>query len=193
MINDSLYDSLISKWSNIFDVPFNLIKAIIAKESTFNPDAKNPSSTATGLMQLLRGTAAWMSGGASVDLKDPNTNISLGTKYLSILMKKNKGDLEHSIADYYAGTAYKDENGRWYRLTAGGVRNYDVNTYVDKVLGLYRKYSGSSVSPVAAPDSPLPGLPGSGSGADSALVLLGVFVGAMAFTRLIRRKDVNNA
>ena len=50
------YVDLINKYSKQFSVPPKIIGAIIQTESTFNPNADNPKSTALGLAQLLTPT-----------------------------------------------------------------------------------------------------------------------------------------
>jgi membrane-bound lytic murein transglycosylase C len=88
------FDSLIIKYSKKYDVDKKLVKAIIKKESNFNPKALNPKSGATGLMQIKPETA-----GADVyqkifkksgrpsrsELKNAEHNIEIGTAYLTVL------------------------------------------------------------------------------------------------------------
>lgn len=193
------YDSIISKWSSIFNVPFALIKSIIRVESNFNPDARNPSSSATGLMQLISGTWNWMTGGSG-DPTKPNDNIAAGAKYLSLNLKRTGGDLEHTVANYYAGTAYKDSSGRWYRYSKDSAgnqfKNYDVDAYVTKVMGWYAKYSGSSGGSGSS-NSPSPqgtimfgsGASSDASGTDIGLLILGGVVGLLFLRKVVKKRE----
>lgn len=79
--------------------PF-FVMAVIAGESSFNPEARGPVGE-IGLMQLRPATAKWIAKIAKQkwkgndSLKDPVTNIRLGTSYIAWLRKKfdNQGQL----------------------------------------------------------------------------------------------------
>jgi soluble lytic murein transglycosylase len=84
-----------------------LLFAIARIESGFNPNARNPSG-ASGLMQLMPGTARVMAqgkpgGGDSVF--DPQANLALGQRYVDMLLKHErvKGNLLTLIAAYNVG------------------------------------------------------------------------------------------
>lgn len=53
----------------------------MARESSFNPNAKNPKSTAKGLFQFLDGTRKNY-GGNKVDWSDPYQQSLAGLKYI---------------------------------------------------------------------------------------------------------------
>ena len=67
-----------------------LVYAVIKAESNFNPNVKS-NADARGLMQLMEETAVERSNvienedTEAYDLYDPETNIKLGTSYLSYL------------------------------------------------------------------------------------------------------------
>jgi soluble lytic murein transglycosylase len=89
--------------------------AIIRAESAWTTDAHS-SADAWGLMQLLPGTAAQLAraiklryGGAR-DLLDPDTNITLGTRYLGNMALHYDGSPWLASAAYNAGV---DPVGRW--------------------------------------------------------------------------------
>ncbi|MFH1530410.1 MAG: transglycosylase SLT domain-containing protein [Pseudomonadota bacterium] len=83
-----------------------LVYGIIREESGFNPRAESYAH-AMGLMQLLEKTARWMAEGTSIrvsrgQLRRPDTNVALGTKFLRYLFD----DLKHpalSVAAYNCG------------------------------------------------------------------------------------------
>lgn len=54
---------------------------LVARESSFNPNAKNKTSSAAGLFQFLDGTRKNY-GGSSVDWSDPTQQALAGIKYI---------------------------------------------------------------------------------------------------------------
>lgn len=94
-----LYDAALypdAPWSpeKGFYVDKALVYAFIRQESKFEPDASNRSSGATGLMQLMPGTAKHVARahGDSIAhdrLQDPMLNIDLGQKYLHELLNNS--------------------------------------------------------------------------------------------------------
>jgi soluble lytic murein transglycosylase-like protein len=79
-----------------------LVFSLIRQESSFNPRATSPVG-ARGLMQVMPATARKVERKRNFDLYDPNTNIRIGSKYLSILRNQHKGDYSRLIASYNAG------------------------------------------------------------------------------------------
>lgn len=84
----SAYDPIILDAGTRYVVDPLLIKAVINKESSWNPGAMRPepqiNDASYGLMQLLVRTAAGMRPGVTPsDLFDPTINIDLGTRYLA--------------------------------------------------------------------------------------------------------------
>jgi soluble lytic murein transglycosylase len=88
-----------------FAVDPALVYALVKQESRFDPMARNPSG-ATGLMQLMPGTAAAI-GGEHVrsQLTDPETNLALGQQYVAKLLKDPEidGDLFLMAVAYNVG------------------------------------------------------------------------------------------
>ncbi|WNG50853.1 transglycosylase SLT domain-containing protein [Archangium minus] len=106
------YDNIINEMSKKYKVPARLIKAVIQAESSFNPNATS-SAGAKGLMQLMPATAQ---GLGVKDRSDPRQSIEGGTKYLSQMLKRYKGNERLALAAYNAGPGnVKDhvpQNGR---------------------------------------------------------------------------------
>jgi len=86
--------------SDGFKVDRALIYALVRQESRFNPKAKSGVG-ARGLMQLMPGTASFVARDRTLrwnkrsQLFEPEFNLKLGQKYISILLNNNKieGDL----------------------------------------------------------------------------------------------------
>lgn len=78
------FDHLIRKYST--DIPPRFVKGMIHVESAFRPDARGPGGE-LGLMQFLPSTAKTL--GVQHDaLRDPETAIRYGTRYLSEIVSK---------------------------------------------------------------------------------------------------------
>ncbi len=95
----SAYDNLIQQAAEKHGVDPALIRAVIAQESGFDPNAVSPSGC-IGLMQVRPSTAEGMGGG---DLYDPATNIDLGTQYLKQMLDLAGGDSRKALVMYNAG------------------------------------------------------------------------------------------
>lgn len=113
--NDSLDSSVsvasiqkaIQAAADMYNVPANLIQAVIEQESGMNPTAVS-SAGALGLMQLMPSTAAAM--GVENPL-NPQQNIFGGTKYLSQLLQQYHGNTALALAAYNAGPGAVDSYG----------------------------------------------------------------------------------
>jgi hypothetical protein len=129
-------------------VDYELLKAVVAAESGFDPAAVSPKG-AVGLMQLLPTTATQYGvladragqkdrkgqpvAAQSVEQKltDPRTNIFAGAKYLAYLLKLFKGETALAVAAYNAGEGAVQRAGN-------KIPNYkETQGYVRTVMGLY--------------------------------------------------------
>jgi soluble lytic murein transglycosylase-like protein len=111
----------------------DLIEAIIAAESAFNPLALSRTG-ALGLMQLMPATAERF---GVTDRLDPAQNILGGARYLSFLLNKFN-NLKLAVAAYNAGegSIMKHRN----RIPPFK----ETTKYVPKVLAYYKQYSAES-------------------------------------------------
>lgn len=104
-------------------VPKNLVLAVIAVESQFDPLAMS-SRGALGLMQLMPSTAQIL---GVTDPFDPRENIDGGVRHLRALMDRFDNDLPLALAAYNAGTRAV--------IRHGGIPPYrETRQYVSSIL-----------------------------------------------------------
>ncbi|MBW3572121.1 MAG: lytic transglycosylase domain-containing protein [Gemmatimonadetes bacterium] len=104
------------------DMAFGLVRT----ESAFKNSATSHVG-AVGLTQLMPATARWLQPGVTTrDLRNPDTNLRIGFKYLAELIDKYDGDKELALLAYNRGPGTVDRV-----LKRGG--NPD-NGYPDMVL-----------------------------------------------------------
>jgi hypothetical protein len=115
---------------------FELLQAVIATESGFDPGAVSPKG-AIGLMQVIPATAERFgvrplaNQSVSERLTDPRTNIQAGSRYLAWLITYFNGDLRLALAAYNAGEGAVRRAGR-------RIPNYpETIAYVRKVSDLH--------------------------------------------------------
>jgi soluble lytic murein transglycosylase-like protein len=118
------------------DVDYELLKALIATESGFDPGAVSPKG-AVGLMQVMPTTAQryGVTGDGKTPvqrkLADPGVNIRTGTRYLRYLIDLFPGRLDLALAAYNAGEGAVQKAGN-------RVPNFrETQNYVKTVMQLY--------------------------------------------------------
>jgi len=127
--NYAVFEEIISKAATRHGLDPDLIRAIIQIESGGIPDARS-SKGAIGLMQLMPETSLNL---AVSNPFDPKANIWGGTKYLSQLLERFRGNLVLTLAAYNAGP----EKVKKY----GGIPPYpETRRYVRNVLNQWQKY-----------------------------------------------------
>ena len=125
----SRYDEWIRQAATLYQIPEQLVRAVIKVESDYDPRAVSVSG-ARGLMQLMPDTAERMQ---VRDIDDPRENIFGGVRLLRILANAFNGDLSLTIAAYNAGP---DAVMRY-----SGIPPFEqTRNYVVKVTSFYRRY-----------------------------------------------------
>lgn len=120
------YAAAVQRAASYYQLPPELIWAVIKVESNFRDTAISPAG-AQGLMQLMPATANAI---GLRDALDPEQNILGGAYYLRRLANRFGGDLYFTLAAYNAGpTAVRRH---------GGIPPYpETQNYVRKVLEYY--------------------------------------------------------
>ncbi len=141
------YSETVASCSSEFNLDEKLVYAVIKAESNFESDAASHKS-AIGLMQITNGTGNWcaekmgMTDYTDDMLKDPETNIKIGTWYLRYLLDELENE-DYAIMAYNAGIT---NVRKWIdsgELTDGGERFLEVpyeetRKYILKVK-IYKK------------------------------------------------------
>lgn len=144
-----------------------LIFAIIRQESKFNTWAESGSG-ATGLMQLMPSTASYVEGtrdftdrAEAHTLKDPETNLEIGQKYVSQLLTQDgvNNDLLSLAVAYNAGPG----NLRKWKKTLSDIDDpllfiemipmAETRNYVERVMANYWIYRLRLNQPMPSLDS----------------------------------------
>jgi len=114
-------------WAGVYNVPVELVEAIIDVESGWNPYAVSDEG-AVGLMQLMPETANRFGLHNRFVIRE---NIRGGVAYLDWLMRLFHGDLRLVVAGYYAGERRILPRGLAYSSS-------DTYEYVRRVAAIYR-------------------------------------------------------
>jgi len=115
------------QYARVYQVPVELVLAVIEVESNWQPNAVSPKGAA-GLMQLMPATAARFGVRNRFQIED---NIRAGVEYLAWLMRFFRGDLRLVTASYLVGESSIRSRGLEYSSPG-------VYRYVSRVARLYR-------------------------------------------------------
>jgi len=116
-----------ASYASAFDVPVELVEAVIQVESGWNPYAVSRKGAA-GLMQLMPATAIRFGVPDRFNIEE---NIRGGVAYLAWLIRLFNGDLRLAVAAYQVGESQILLRGLAYS-------SREVFLYVSRVAQLYR-------------------------------------------------------
>jgi hypothetical protein len=144
------HKEIVDKTAESYDLPPELIYAVIREESSFDVRAMSPRA-ARGLMQMMRPTAMRIAkdlgahGFRARQLFDPPISIRFGTHYLSSLLELFDGDVAAVAASYHAGeTAVARWRSRLGELSLDEfieeIPYASTRRYVQKVIASYGMY-----------------------------------------------------
>jgi soluble lytic murein transglycosylase len=124
------YFQEIQKWSTTRQLNPLLVTALMRQESMFQPKIKSIVG-ATGLMQVMPSTAAWIAPQINVDIKtinleNPNDSIMLGTWYLDHTHQQYGNNSMLAIASYNAGPG---NVAKWLRT----IPKQDPDEFVEEI------------------------------------------------------------
>lgn len=98
-------DRLIAKYALLYEVPEDLVRRVVHRESTFNPRAYSKGHW--GLMQIKHATARGMGYQGPADgLLDADTNLKYAVKYLRGAWLVSEGNADHADKLYQRGYYY---------------------------------------------------------------------------------------
>src|SRR6266704_2876614 len=130
-------------YASAFEVPVELVDAVIQVESGWNPYAVSIKGAA-GLMQLMPATAIRFGVHDRFDIEE---NIRGGVAYLAWLIRLFNGDLRLAVAAYQVGESQILSWGLAYS-------SREAFLYVSRVAELYRAMRRETARRLAAQSSP---------------------------------------
>ncbi len=106
------YDALVAKHARANAVPEVLVHRVIVRESRYRPDLIGRGGT-IGLMQIKLATARGLGyTGDAAGLRDPDTNVLYGVKYLAGAYRVANGDHDRAMHYYASGYYYQAKQQR---------------------------------------------------------------------------------
>ena len=106
------YDSMVASHARANNVPEALVHRVIVRESKYHPGLVGRGGT-IGLMQIKLPTARGLGyTGDAAGLRDPDTNLAWGVKYLAGAYRAANGDHSRAVRYYASGYYYAAKRQR---------------------------------------------------------------------------------
>jgi soluble lytic murein transglycosylase-like protein len=114
--NRARYENLVATHAKANLVPEALVHRLIVRESKYHPDLVGRGGT-IGLMQIKLATARGLGyTGDAAGLRDPDTNLAYGVKYLAGAYRAANGDHARAMHYYASGYYHAAKQQRLARL-----------------------------------------------------------------------------
>ena len=109
------YEGMVAAHASANNVPEALVHRVIARESKYHPNLVGRGGT-IGLMQIKLATARGLGyTGDAAGLRDPDTNLAYGVKYLAGAFRAAEGDHARAIRYFASGYYYVAKRQRLER------------------------------------------------------------------------------
>lgn len=109
------FEKLIAVHAKANQVPEALVHRVIVRESKYRPDLVGAGGT-IGLMQIKLATARGVGyTGDAFGLRDPDTNLAFGVKYLAGAWRAANGDHDRAVRYFASGYYYVAKQQRLER------------------------------------------------------------------------------
>ncbi|MEG2076918.1 MAG: lytic transglycosylase domain-containing protein, partial [Victivallaceae bacterium] len=156
-VDDSLYWSTIQKVSRKYNVDPQLVRAVIFRESRFNPMARGDAGE-VGLMQIMPNMAVvdWARAHkrgvpSTLELYRPDLNIEIGVWFLAKALRRFDGyqrQVELALCQYNAGPT---RAGNWKPLDKNGeimerITIDSTRRYVEVICQRYQHYKARELA-----------------------------------------------
>jgi soluble lytic murein transglycosylase-like protein len=106
------YEGMVATHARANNVPEALVHRVIVRESRYRPDVIGRGGT-IGLMQIKLATARGLGyAGDAAGLRDPDTNLAYGIKYLAGAYRTANGDHGRAVQYYASGYYYAAKRQR---------------------------------------------------------------------------------
>ena len=106
------YEALVATHAKANNVPEALVHRVIVRESKYQPRLVGRGGT-IGLMQIKLATARGLGyTGDAAGLRDPDTNLTYGVKYLAGAYRAANGDHDRAVHYYASGYYYAAKRQR---------------------------------------------------------------------------------
>lgn len=129
--NYNAFNAEIKQASEKYGVPYLIIKAMIATESGFNPNAEAKTSSARGLMQMTKGACIDV-GATWENMLIPADAIDAGTAYLARMVRAT-GSYTQGVRAYYEGLGNRLKNSDNDPTNDNIARRQESAEYLEKV------------------------------------------------------------